>query len=182
MYTCFVVVSWQNVIDACIIKKSAAIREVAIYALAAVCQTYYIKRTNNESNSLLVRRYLSECNNDLEECMRMGYVSALGVLPTFMLAPCLDDTVSTLIRYSLKHNELTVGQVAQSPLTQNWAEARRDSVKALCNVAQTFGGELDGEYFDRIFDCMLKSLQEYTLDDRGDIGAWVREASMTGML
>jgi tubulin-specific chaperone D len=29
-----------------------------------------------------------------------------------------------------------------------------------------------------MFECLLKALEEYTIDNRGDIGAWVREASM----
>lgn len=38
------------------------------------------------------------------------------------------------------------------------------------------------EYFNKVVDCFLKALDEYTLDNRGDIGAWVREAAMTGIL
>lgn len=33
----------------------------------------------------------------------------------------------------------------------------------------------------KIYDCFLNGLKEYTLDNRGDIGAWVREASMSGL-
>lgn len=32
----------------------------------------------------------------------------------------------------------------------------------------------------KILNCLLESLNEYTLDNRGDIGAWVREAAMNG--
>lgn len=33
----------------------------------------------------------------------------------------------------------------------------------------------------KIYDSFLNGLKEYTLDNRGDIGAWVREASMAGL-
>lgn len=33
----------------------------------------------------------------------------------------------------------------------------------------------------KIYDSFLNGLKEYTLDNRGDIGAWVREASMSGL-
>lgn len=33
----------------------------------------------------------------------------------------------------------------------------------------------------QIYHCLLIGLTEYTQDNRGDIGAWVREASMIGL-
>lgn len=41
--------------------------------------------------------------------------------------------------------------------------------------------DLTDEMLNRICDSLLNGLKEYTLDNRGDIGAWVREASMTGL-
>ena len=32
-----------------------------------------------------------------------------------------------------------------------------------------------------IYECFLLALEDYTHDRRGDIGAWVREASMSGL-
>lgn len=36
-------------------------------------------------------------------------------------------------------------------------------------------------YIQNLYDCYLLALKEYTIDSRGDIGAWVREAAMTGL-
>jgi hypothetical protein len=33
----------------------------------------------------------------------------------------------------------------------------------------------------RLYECYLDCLDDYTIDRRGDIGAWVREAAMTGL-
>lgn len=65
--------------------------------------------------------------------------------------------------------------------TQKWAEARRDAVIGLTEVCQTVG-IVNGveKYIGEIVEALLDCLQEYTVDMRGDIGAWVREASMTG--
>lgn len=38
------------------------------------------------------------------------------------------------------------------------------------------------KYFNKVVDCLIKALNEYTLDNRGDIGAWVREAAMNGII
>lgn len=106
----------------------------------------------------------------------MGCVSALGALPRFMLAPCLKKVVHMLIKQSLKL------RTDQSQLTNCWAESRRDAVKAISNVVATFGFADDGclAMLEEVFACFLKALLEYTIDDRGDIGAWVREAAMNG--
>lgn len=65
--------------------------------------------------------------------------------------------------------------------TQKWAEARRDAVVGLTEVCQT-QGIVNGveKYVGEIVAALLDCLSEYTIDMRGDIGAWVREASMTG--
>lgn len=40
---------------------------------------------------------------------------------------------------------------------------------------------LSNELIIKIYECFLEALNEYTQDNRGDIGAWVREAAMIGM-
>ncbi len=40
---------------------------------------------------------------------------------------------------------------------------------------------IDKEFVARILRCFLAALDDYTLDRRGDIGAWVREAAMQGI-
>ena len=32
-----------------------------------------------------------------------------------------------------------------------------------------------------LYECYLRCLDDYTIDRRGDVGAWVREAAMTGL-
>lgn len=36
-------------------------------------------------------------------------------------------------------------------------------------------------YVQELYDCYLLALGEYTMDSRGDIGAWVRQAAMAGL-
>lgn len=71
----------------------------------------------------------------------------------------------------------------------SWAEARRDAVKALAQVAATVGIVADGNEadsicqanLDTIFKSFLGATNDYTLDSRGEIGAIVREAAMTAI-
>ena len=77
----------------------------------------------------------------------MGYISALGVLPRFMLMPHLDSVLDCLIKHSLTpFQALMEGELLkekENHHTQIWSEARRDSVKALSNFVKTVGYDKD---------------------------------------
>lgn len=42
-------------------------------------------------------------------------------------------------------------------------------------------GKVDKPLVDTMYSCFLRCLGEYTMDSRGDVGAWVREAAMTAL-
>lgn len=182
--------------DACLKKNSTPIREAAIVALRELCNAYFDCPERVEINEQLLNTYLKESREDLWEFVRMGYVSAIGVLPAFILQPNLREVLLTLMAHSLtpaERREFFSGSNTlrhESPTLENWAEARRDSVKALINVIQTVSYQSiatlepfndENSILDRVFQCFFSALQEYTVDNRGDIGAWVREAAMNAL-
>lgn len=168
--------SWLSLIDSCIISKTTRIRELAVLALSKLCLYYY---NNADKKNEIVNNYLSKANNDLEEHIRMGYVSAIGALPEYMFRESVDEVIGKLIENSLVPKESEVKAAGLNPIILNWSESRRDSVKALGNVVASMEfSNISPENLNRIFLCLLSALEEYTIDNRGDIGAWVREASM----
>ncbi|XP_075153533.1 tubulin folding cofactor D [Haematobia irritans] len=184
--------SWQDVIDKCLLHKTAPVRESATLAFSKLCEAYYNTPERRSTNAEIVKFYLKGSENDQEENIRMGYISALGALPVFMIVPLFEDILENLIKHSLTpyqaicEGETMKEQEIQS--TQNWSEARRDSVKALSNVVKVVGFENNAsvsfgnmKYLTRVIDCYLNALDEYTMDNRGDIGAWVREAAMSAI-
>lgn len=44
-----------------------------------------------------------------------------------------------------------------------------------------FIADLSNDMLQNIYDAFLTGLKEYTQDNRGDIGAWMRESSMTSL-
>lgn len=179
-------------IDTSLTKNSTSIQSAAIIALADLTKSYYDRPNRAEKNIQLIEKYLSASKEELWEFARIGYVSAIGALPDFILKLKLDEILLVLMAHSLTpsdrrnfFNENTVNSVN----IVNWSEARRDSVKALINVIQTVGYNetqalslfKNEKLLDRIFNCFLLALQEYTIDNRGDIGAWVREAAMNAL-
>ena len=65
--------------------------------------------------------------------------------------------------------------------TEKWAEGRRDCIRALTSVVVGQGGGVGQETVPYVYDCFLLAMEDYTVDRRGDIGAWVREAAMAGI-
>lgn len=122
----------------------------------------------------------------------MGYIGALGALPCPMLLPHLEDILNSLIKHSLTPLKAVIAsevvpQVDENSQTYKWSEARRDSIKALVELIKTVGFDdsqqhsfANAKHFNKVVECLLSALDEYTLDNRGDIGAWVREAAMNG--
>jgi len=70
--------SWQNIIDKCIINKTLQIREAAVAALSCLCIAYYDHANYYELNNFILDKYIKGSDNDLEEHIRIGYVSAIG--------------------------------------------------------------------------------------------------------
>ncbi|XP_037958077.1 tubulin-specific chaperone D [Teleopsis dalmanni] len=192
--TCLV--SWQTVIDMCLINKSATIRDSAKRAFAKFTLAYYTLKEYEKINTDTIHAYIDLANEQVEESRRMGYLGALGVLPAYMVFNEVDLLLDCLIKNALPPPGVIpswdiTAQACTIP-TAMWSEARRESIKALSNLVKTIGFVDDmkkcmipsfghQDRFDKVMDCFLKAMNEYTLDNRGDIGAWVRESAMTAM-
>ncbi|KAM3967151.1 tubulin folding cofactor D [Aphomia sociella] len=172
---------WLNLIEECLSHEVQAIREKAIYALPLVFDQYlrddnliYDGVTAKQKRMQLIEKYCNQLNSTAHNglLLRMGYARAVGSLPKFLLAEHLPLIIQSLIECS-----------KVTEISHKWAESRRDAVIGLTEVCQT-QGIVNGveKYVEEIIVALLECLGEYTIDMRGDIGAWVREASMTGLL
>ncbi|EDV57417.1 tubulin-specific chaperone D [Drosophila erecta] len=182
--------SWQNVIDSCLVTKSNSIRECAVEAFGELSATYYCSDSRHQENEAIISAYLRGAENDLEEHIRMGYIAALGVLPSLMIRTHLPAIMDSLVKHCLTPLQaVLVGEMGdrENIQTYRWSEARTQSVRALTKLVKTvgYGGGIDSfaetKNFNKVIECLLKALEEYTLDNRGDIGAWVREAAMSSL-
>lgn len=174
-----VINGWQSLIDDSLNAKQN-IQEAAVSALAALCQQYYQVQpgvADSHMQEQLLGHYLSGLKS-AEVQMRCGCALALGSLPDFMIRNQLQRVLNGLqeaCRVPKKEDSFT--------------ESRRDAVLALARVCVTVGvcaqaspdsavceGNVSGVY-ETLFECM----NDYTTDSRGDVGAWVRAAAMTGL-
>ena len=70
------------------------------------------------------------------------------------------------------------------------AEARRDAVLSLTNLVKTLpiqpGDEredcINQNMMKKIYNCFLEGLQDYSVTEKGDEGAWLRDVAVVGLL
>ncbi|XP_052862271.1 tubulin-specific chaperone D [Anopheles cruzii] len=163
--------SWQLLLDESIIDEKSTTREQATVAFSSFCTTYYLTEPIDRLGAL-IDNYIHELHDTQIEHKAQGMVSALGALPSFMLHLRLIEIVQILDLKTVVPQPGAVGY--------NYSEMRRDCIRALMRIVETvgFGSQTDGLLCESVFRCYIRALEEYALDNRGDIGSWVREASI----
>ena len=165
-----VLLVWQGVLEDNLASAELSMQQAAVTAIPAFLDQYYVENgvLDQERRDKLVTCFMGRLGEG--EMVRRGYSSALGVLPGSILRGKEEEVIHALIKCS----KITEG-------TEKWAESRRDAVKALGCVVCTTLTWLNPELVPHVFDCFMIALEDYTVDRRGDTGAWVREAAMGGI-
>jgi len=106
----------------------------------------------------------------------MGFAQAFSVFPQFMLSNKIKEVIERLIVLTIIESDLTKAG-------QN-AEARKFAVLSLSSVVNTMtlSNHAICDKMNEIFECLFRCIKDYTMYSRGDVGVWVREASMTSMV
>uniref|UniRef100_A0A4W6FZD4 Tubulin-specific chaperone D n=1 Tax=Lates calcarifer TaxID=8187 RepID=A0A4W6FZD4_LATCA len=171
-----VITGWQWLIDDTIKSLHLVSSGVAVVsALSALCEEYYqaqAGQADSQMQNVLVSQYIEGLKSP-QMLTRCGSALALGCLPRFM------------IHSKLKQVCLNVSQKEGS-----FTEARRDAVRAIAQVCVKAGVCANGspdsalclENVAEVYGTLLESMNDYTTDSRGDVGAWVREAAMTSLM
>ncbi|XP_031838123.1 tubulin folding cofactor D [Nomia melanderi] len=166
-----IIYDWQNLLEECLGHEVSVVRTKAAEAHTEFFFKYYAT-IQKEERDAVINRYLDNLQSS-NQLVRIGFAQAIGYFPLFIICERVKDVIPALI----KCTEI-------SELTLKWAESRKEAIHALIMVCQTLGiKEADKwEIFVHdLYNCYLLALKEYTIDSRGDIGAWVREAAMMGL-
>ncbi|XP_043272300.1 tubulin-specific chaperone D [Venturia canescens] len=164
---------WQNLLEECLGHEIVAVKMRSAEAHTAFLNEYYTDAMiSKEQRYSLVGRYLGQLKSN-HQAVRIGFAQAIGHFPVFMLRERVEDFIESLIKCTHITEE-----------TLLWAESRKEALNSLTMTYQTLGvknADSWKPYVDRLYECYLLALKEYTTDSRGDIGAWVREAAMSGL-
>lgn len=166
-----VIYDWQNLLEECLGHEVSVVRTKAAEAHTEFFFKYYANVQRDERD-IVVNRYLQNLQSS-NQLVRIGFAQAIGYFPLFIIC----ERVKNVIQALIKCTEI-------SELTLKWAESRKEAIHALIMMCQTLGVKEADKweiFVHDLYNCYLLALKEYTIDSRGDIGAWVREAAMMGL-
>ncbi|CAN0889879.1 Tubulin-folding cofactor D [Linum grandiflorum] len=162
---------------------NSQIQNAAVKALEHFVRAY-LGTENSGGTGTIVSKYLQQLG-DQNVAVRRGSALALGVLPCEILADKWKDVILKLCNSCA---------IEDNPDDRD-AEARVNAVKGLISVCKTLSQarklvEMSPEQDDlslyhlmknEVMISLVRALDDYSVDNRGDVGSWVREAAMEGL-
>ncbi|KAI8577490.1 hypothetical protein K450DRAFT_212781 [Umbelopsis ramanniana AG] len=162
--------AWDQLISTSLKRKEENVQKSAVMAFGAVA------------------RYKGLDEGTVKECIdqtiatrhlygRRGYALALGAIPFDI--PRMNIHLSAVLSAII-----TAMAMKQSP-QENDAEAKRNAVLALHAIIQQLHTRIKAaipyDDFQSVVQGLLKNLEDYSIDQRGDVGSWIREESMKAL-
>jgi len=182
-------VTLLDTLDDCIKHPLEGISIAAVSGLRALTRSYFPVTKTGPSDRLygrVVDKYLKVVSTEDNAAATRGFSLAIGALPAKFIA-FNGDVLRTVVKQLCECAQIdaTVGEEPD-------AETRRNCVKALEEIVQTVGvGEVeraevvttDGGTLtpfglgkgdvELVFETLHGSLEDYSMDKRGDVGSWV---------
>lgn len=178
-----------DTIDACIPHPNEDIQEQATMALSQLLTFYFPIGRKGPSDRLqkrVVDKYVKQVTTSTNAAATRGFSMALGRLPSKLLAPSsavLDKALACLCR--MARPDTTIG-------TDKDAESRRNALVALARICRTVAVSPSGEdactvgltdkQLGHVFAALLRGLDDYNMERRGDVGSMSRIAAMEGLV
>jgi hypothetical protein len=159
-----------------LINTSLARSEEFILPTASQAAGHLLQKTGDYFSQNCLNDYLANVDYMKDKYGRRGYSMALGYLSLPILINHGDSILDSLIpACQLTENNL-----------YNDAETRRNAVHALIKILDTLEPEIQSHhkflgYYNRILGAFLLGMNDYSYDSRGDVGSWIRAASIEGI-
>ncbi|XP_010234909.1 tubulin-folding cofactor D isoform X1 [Brachypodium distachyon] len=158
---------------------NSRIQCAAVDALKHFIPTYLLSAGEKIGNDI-ISKYISLLD-DPNVAARRGGALALGTLPYGFL----------LLKWMLVMSKLCGSCTIEDKADDPDAEARVNSVRGLISVCETLTSNVDqssdtGESIYAyvkvtVMQALFRALDDYAVDNRGDVGSWVREAAMDAL-
>ncbi|CAK9217775.1 unnamed protein product [Sphagnum troendelagicum] len=166
---------------------NAEIQACAVAALQRFVRSYLLP-ANAATVARTTAKYITMLKSDPNPAARRGAALAFSALPYELLAPLWKDVVDALCAATLPEERLE----------DQDAETRVNAVRGLSAVCEIlFNGSVEtlpslhkdtdtltslaSVVRRQVMDTLFNALDDYAIDNRGDVGSWVREAAMEGL-
>ncbi|QDZ21898.1 tubulin-specific chaperone D [Chloropicon primus] len=156
---------------------STLVQDYAVTAFKSLCSAYYASIPIETQIEVTATKYMGLIGKERNSLLCQGYILALGSCPANILWPCAKDVLDCLKTKAVPCGEDDGAEV----------EARVAAVKGITFMCRTLSDSaeteeqrksLTGLLYDKMIPCLLETINDYTIDNRGDIGSWVRHESM----
>ncbi|KAL7752331.1 hypothetical protein RI367_002377 [Sorochytrium milnesiophthora] len=161
---------WLALLTLCLERREVSLQEAAARSVGVV-----LAARPPADHNVLVRSWLRHLLPHAEPFAKRGYALALGQIDY-----SVDDE---LFRTAL------VGLMAATAVQEkqyNDAEAKRNAMLSIGALLERHKKRLTellpSDMYTRLIECMLRGIQDYSIDQRGDVGSWLRQASMTALV
>ncbi|KAF8208916.1 TBCD protein [Mycena galopus ATCC 62051] len=158
--------NWRKLLDFGLKHRTAPVQEAAAEAMGAVSRLV--------DCAVSVNRLIRELRSG-GFAVQQNLGRVLGVIDYGAFPTCLPEAVRCLLD--------CVG--ASTSGVKLGVEARRNCYAAIPQLLRTVVPRLPqhmtAETFNALLDALLKGLEDYTIDERGDVGSWVRIACLRGL-
>ncbi|KYQ91012.1 tubulin folding cofactor D [Tieghemostelium lacteum] len=152
------------------------IQRETINSLEVLFREYMIKEQEKREKIMsLIKDHCTSIKKDPNNYIRRGSALLLGVVPLNILE--IRDISAIL-------DSLIFSIFQETPIDFKDIETRVNAIQSLKNIGSfllsvncKFSNEDTRSILYKIWDCLLKSIEDYSIDKRGDIGSWVRELS-----
>lgn len=151
------------------------IQKAASYSFRSFSEEYF-KQLSTEMMDKVISVYVLGLQNDDNPAVTRGFSLALGCLPSY--------SINTVERQKVVFNALINATHIQEKRDERDAETRRNAMKALSDLACRVGMNEEGlseEIRLLVFDSLYNGTMDYCIEDRGDVGSWIRKESLLGM-
>ncbi|CEG50500.1 Beta-tubulin folding cofactor D [Plasmopara halstedii] len=184
---------YLSLLEECFVHPNERVRDAAIDAFSAFttqyCHKVFQKGTPSHVYHMqgIIPRYINSgiMVTSKENCAvaripnpcvaaRQGYLRAVGVAAKELVQPCVKEVLDVVIQSAL---------IQEHPREDEDPGSRVAAVQALVNLSSRPPDELDFNGMeDEVVSTLVRCIQlDYRLDERGDVGSWVRKAAMLGL-
>lgn len=157
---------WKEIIDTGLRHRDSTVQEHAANALASVSRLV--------DCSVSVQRYIKEFSSGTP-VLQQSLGTLLGVLDYKAYPHNMPDVIQCLL-CSVKP--------ASSTRFMN-VEARRNAYSSMSHIFRTIASDvpqyLSAGITREVYSALKDGLDDYTVDQRGDVGSWIRMASVKGL-
>ncbi|KAI9485376.1 MAG: armadillo-type protein [Benjaminiella poitrasii] len=157
---------WKKVIHSSLERKEESVQEFAVISFGAIAEAYGVDKKEVD---YAISKIDTQNSNHYS---RRGYALALGTLDYSEHKDWLHTVIIQLCKAS---------QIQENPVA-NDAEAKRNAVvglnKIFCKLGDNLKEAISYDDFQYVLSTLELCFTDYSTDQRGDVGSWVRTAIM----